>query len=65
MDIWQQIKRREAEMNAEDKVEAEREKIAEIQRKRQMQEYRDIGLAVAIAAVAMGAVGWLVVQIIS
>lgn len=65
MDIWHQIKKREAEMNAEDKAEAEKEKIAEIQRKREMQEYRDIGVAVAIAAVAMGGVGWLVMQIIT
>ena len=65
MDIWHAIKKREAEMNAEDKAEAEKEKIAEIQRKREMQEYRDIGVAVAIAAVAMGGVGWLVMQIIT
>ena len=65
MDIWHQIKKREAEMNAEDKQEAEKEKLAEIQRQREMREFRDIGVAVAIAAVLLGGVGWLLVQIIS
>jgi hypothetical protein len=65
MDIWHQIKQREAEMNAEDKAEAEKEKLAEIQRQREMREFRDIGVAVAIAAVLLGGVGWLLVQIIS
>ena len=65
MDIWHQIKKREAEMNAEDKAEAEKEKLAEIQRQREMKEFRDIGIAVAIAAVLLGGVGWLLVQIIA
>lgn len=64
MDIWQQIKAREAEMNAEDKAEAEKEKLAEIRRAREMKEMRDIGVAVAIAAVAIGGIGWLLVKII-
>lgn len=64
MDIWQQIKAREAEMNAEDKVEAEKEKIAEIRRAREAKEMRDIGVAVAIAAVAIGGVGWILAKII-
>ena len=64
MDIWHQIKKREAEMNAEDKAEAEQEKLDEIRRQREMQEYKDIGLAVVIAAVAMGGVGWLMAVII-
>ena len=65
MDIWHQIKKREAEMNAEDKAEAEKEKLEEIQRQREMREFRDIGVAVAIAAVLLGGVGWLLIQIIS
>ena len=64
MDIWQQIKAREAEMNAEDKVEAEKEKIAEIRRAREAKEMRDIGVAVVIAAIAIGGVGWILVKII-
>lgn len=65
MDVWQQIKKREAEMNAADKAEAEQEKLAEIRRKRAAKEARDIGVAVAIGAVLIGAVGWVVVQIIT
>lgn len=64
MDIWHQIKKREAEMNAEDKAEAEKEKIAEIQRQREMREYRDIGIAVVIAAMLLGGLGWLMIKII-
>lgn len=64
MDIWHQIKKREAEMNAEDKAEAEQEKLAEIRRQREMREYRDIGIAVVIAAMLLGAVGWVLVEII-
>lgn len=64
MDIWQQIKAREAEMNAADKVEAEQEKLAEIRRAREAKEMRDIGIAVVIAAVAIGGIGWLLVKII-
>ena len=64
MDIWHQIKQREAEMNASDKQEAEQEKLAEIRRQREMREYKEIGLAVVIAAMAMGGVGWLMVEII-
>lgn len=64
MDIWQQIKAREAEMNAADKVEAEQEKLAEIRRAREAKEMRDIGVAVVIAAIAIGGIGWLLVKII-
>jgi hypothetical protein len=64
MDIWQQIKQREAEMNAEDKVEAEKEKIAEIRRAREAKEMRDIGVAVVICAITIGGIGWLLVKVI-
>jgi len=64
MDIWHQIKKREAEMNAEDKAEAEQEKLAEIRRQREMREYKEIGIAVVIAAMLLGAVGWVLVEII-
>jgi hypothetical protein len=64
MDIWHQIKKREAEMNAEDKAEAEREKIAEIKRKREMDDMKELGIAVVISAMLLGAVGWLLVMVI-
>lgn len=64
MDIWHQIKKREAEMNAEDKAEAEREKIAEIKRKREMDDMKELGIAVVISAMLLGAVGWLLTVVI-
>jgi len=63
MDIWHQIKKREAELNAEDKAEAEREKIAEIKRKREMQDMKELGLAVVISAILLGGLGWLMIKI--
>ena len=65
MDVWHAIKKREAEMNAADKAEAEQEKLAEIRRKREQKEMRELGMAVAIGAVLVGAVGWVVVNIIT
>ena len=64
MDIWHQIKKREAELNAEDKAEAEREKIAEIKRKREMQDMKELGLAVVISAILLGGLGWLMIKIL-
>nr|DAF60647.1 MAG TPA: hypothetical protein [Podoviridae sp. ctwJH20] len=65
MDVWHAIKKREAEMNAEDKAEAEQEKLAEIRRAREAKEMRDLGVGIAIAAVLIGAVGWFLIQIIA
>jgi hypothetical protein len=64
MDIWQQIKKREAEMNAEDKADAEQEKIAEIRRAREAKEMRDIGVGVAIVAILLGGMGWFLFNVI-
>jgi hypothetical protein len=64
MDIWHAIKKREAELNAEDKAEAEREKIAEIKRKRDMQDMKELGLAVVISAILLGGLGWLMIKIL-
>jgi hypothetical protein len=64
MDIWHAIKKREAELNAEDKAEAEREKIAEIKRKREMQDMKEFGLAVVISAILLGGLGWLMIKIL-
>ena len=65
MDVWQAIKKREAEMNAADKAEAEQEKLAEIRRAREAKEMRELGVGVAIAAVLVGAVGWALVKVIA
>lgn len=51
MDVWNSIMRRVAEMNAEDKAEAEREKIRARNAKRRQQELNEIFIALGIAAV--------------
>lgn len=65
MDVWQQIMQRVAEMNAADKAEAEREKIAEIRRKRQQQEFRDLAIAVVISVVLISGAGWMLVKMLT
>lgn len=63
MDIWHQIKQREAEMNAEDKADAEHEKAMEIRRAREAKEMQELGVGVAIAAVLLGGMGWLLIKV--
>lgn len=65
MDVWQQIMQRVAEMNAADKAEAEREKIAEIRRKRQQQEFREIAVGVVIAVVLISGAGWMLIEMLT
>ena len=64
MDLWNSIMQRVAEMNAADKVEAEREKIAEIRRKREQKEFREMAIALTVGAIMIGALGWLLVQLL-
>jgi hypothetical protein len=64
MDIWHQIKKREAEMNAQDKEDALQDKISEERRAREAKEMRDIGIAVVICAIAIGGIGWLLVKVL-
>lgn len=63
MDVWHAIKKREAEMNAEDKADAEHEKAMSARREREMKEYKEFGAAVAICAVLIGALGWLLIKV--
>lgn len=65
MDVWNSIMQRVAEMNAADKEEAEREKIAEIRRKRQQQEFRDLAIAVVISVVLISSAGWILVKMLT
>ena len=51
MDVWNSIMQRVAEMNAEDKAEAEREKVRARNAKRRQQELNEIFLGVAIIVV--------------
>lgn len=63
MDVWHKIKKREAEMNAEDKADAEHEKALEIRRAREAKEMRDIGVGVAIVTVLLGGMGWFLIKV--
>lgn len=65
MDVWQQIMIRVAEMEKEDRLEAEREKVAEAKRKRQQQEFRDIAIGVTLIAIIVGAAGWVFVRFLT
>ncbi len=65
MDVWNQIMVRVAEMEKADKIEAEREKIAEIRRKRQQQEFRDLAVGIVICVVIFSGLGWMLVRFLS
>lgn len=58
MDIWNNIMQRVAQMDAEDKAEAEREKVRARNAKRRQQELNEIFLGVAIIVVMMIFMGW-------
>ena len=58
MDIWQNIQKRVAEMDQEDRLEADREKTRARNAKRKQQELNEIFLAVGILVVVVIAFGW-------
>lgn len=58
MDVWNNIMERVAQMDAEDKEEAKREKIRERKRKIRQQEINEILLAVGIATVLFIFFAW-------
>lgn len=64
MDIWNNIMQRVAQMNAEDKAEAEREKVRIRNAKRRQQELNEIFLALGIAAVLLIAFAWGFIELI-
>ena len=64
MDVWQQIMQRVAQMDAEDKAEAEREKVRARNAKRRQDELNEIFLALGIAAVLLILFGWGLVELI-
>lgn len=64
MDIWNNIMQRVAEMNAEDKAEAEREKVRARNAKRRQQELNEIFLALGLATVLLILFGWGFVELI-
>lgn len=64
MDVWNNIMRRVAEMNAEDKAEAEREKIRARNAKRRQQELNEIFIALGIAAVMITLFAWGFIELL-
>lgn len=65
MDLWQNIMARVAEMDAEDRDQARRERDAELRAKRRQQELNEVMALVAALAVLVSLVGygtWMVVD---
>ena len=58
MDVWENIMVRVAEMNAADKAEAERERVAEINRKKRQKELEEIAVAIGAAIVLLILFAW-------
>ena len=65
MDIWQNIMKRVAEMNAADAEGAKQDAIAEARRKRREQELNEIILGVGIAIVAGIFLAWVAYEAIT
>ena len=62
MDVWNSIMQRVADMNAEDKAEAEREKVRARNAKRRQQELNEIFLGVAIIVVMIIFAVWGLIE---
>lgn len=62
MDIWNNIMQRVAQMDAEDKAEAQREKVRARNAKRRQQELNEIFLGVAIILVMLIFAGWALIE---
>lgn len=58
MDIWNNIMQRVAEMNAEDKAEAEREKVRARNAKKRQDELNDIFIAVGLIIIIVILFAW-------
>ena len=65
MDIWNNIMKRVAEMNAEDALEARREKDRERNRKRRQQELNELFLGIVIIITCLIFAGWGLVEFIN
>jgi len=64
MDVWNDIIKRVAEMNAEDKAETERERVRVLKAKKRQQELNDIFLGVAIIIILLIFTGWIVLEFV-
>ena len=63
IDIWNNIMQRVAEMNAEDKREAEREKVRERNAKKRQQELNDLLIGIGLMTVIVIFIIWGVVEL--
>lgn len=64
IDVWNSIQQRVQQMNAEDKAEEERAKIAERNRKRRQAEITELALGGTILAILMFGIGWGFIEFI-
>lgn len=65
MDIWQSIMQRVAEMDAEDKAEAEREKVRAKNAKKRQAELNDLFIAIGLLVVIVILFGWGIAEMVS
>ena len=63
MDIWNNIMQRVAEMNAEDKAEAERERVRLRNAKKRQQEINDIIIGLSLLTIIAGGLGYGVYEL--
>ena len=63
MDIWNNIMKRVAEMNAEDKAEAERERVRLRNAKKRQQEINDIIVGLSLLTIIAGGLGYGVYEL--
>lgn len=64
MDVWASIMKRVAEMNAEDKAEQERERVAERNRLKRQKEIEELAIAVGLILVILILAGWGLVELV-
>lgn len=64
VDVWNKIQERARQMDAEDKAEAEREKIREIQRKRQRKELIEWSIALGLLIGVVAFAGYALIEFI-
>lgn len=64
MDVWNNIMKRVAEMNAEDKAETERERVRLLKAKKRQQELNDIFLGVGIIVIMVIFAGWFILEFV-
>ena len=62
MDVWQNIMKRVAEMNAADADQARKDAIEDAKRKRREEEFNELMVVIGIIVVACALLGYLVYE---